>query len=167
MPGDDNHILKEQPMQKKIANHNHRSRNRSLWRKDLRDPLREESRCTDRMRMRYASPGTPPNQEWCAGGRAVQLLIENPGMIDLEHPELGGAAAVGWALDTGCAETGHSEYPHAVTAVTDVNLSAFRNFYDLIEQAYGVDEKTMLEIEGASDGGVPMRQIARMIPRSE
>ena len=154
-------------MLKKIANHSQRARNRTLWRKDLRDPLREESRCIDRMRIRYATRGTTPTQEWCAGGRAVQLLIENPGMIDREHPGLGGTDAAGWAMGPREMETDHLEYPHSVPATADVNLSAFRNFYEMIEQTYGVDEQTMREIESASDDGVPMRQIAGMIPRTE
>ena len=153
-------------MEKKIANYAQRARNRALWRKDLREPGRENSRCIDRMRMRYTSPELPPTQEWCAGGRAVQLLIDNPGMIIQGHPELDDSTAVGWAMGTRETEEDHSEYPCSVRAITDVNLSAFLGFYDLIEQTYGVDENTMRAIESASDERIPMREIAGMIPRA-
>ena len=154
-------------MEKKIANYGQRARNRTLWRRDLRDPQREDNRCRERMRLWCDSPDTPPVQQWCAGGRAVQLLILNPGMIDQEHPELNNVPPVGWALGDQEMEQDPAAYPCPDSAIVDINLSAFGGFYDLIEQTYGVGYETMREIEIASDQGIPMREVARMIPQSE
>ncbi len=151
---------KETNLDRKLANHNQRAKNRARWRWDLTQPESEQSRCVDQMCMRYTAPDQPPKAQWCAGGRAVQLLIDNTDMLVQEHPDLQGTPSVGWIMSSAEMEQDHSSYPCSVPAIPDVNSSAFDGFYDLIEQVYGVDERTMREIENASDTGKPMRDIA-------
>ena len=150
-------------MQRKIANSAQRTKNRTRWRQDLKDPQRENDRCLERTKMTYPTPGAESTQQWCAGGRATQLLIDSDDMFDHQHPDLASSPAAAWTFTTHCP-TAPDEYPLHVTAITDINHSAFRNFYDMMEQIYGVDRETMQAIERANDQGNPMRHIADMIP---
>ena len=154
-------------MEKKIANDRQQASNRARWRRDLSRPEREQTRCeADRIRIRYVEGDLPPELQWCAGGRAVQLLIENPGMIDQEHYTLAGRPPVaGWEFRL--YEPEEPPPPVWTPGVADINRSTFHNFYDLMQQVYGVDERTMSEIETANDERVPMQEIAKMIPTAE
>ena len=151
-------------LNRKIANSARRAKNRTHWRRDLQNPQREHDRCLERTKMTYQTPGEEPTQRWCAGGRAIQLLIDNDHMLDVNHPDLGGSPAVAWIFANGHGEQTTESYPLDVPAVADVNLSAFHSFYDMMEQLYGMNRDTMNEIERANDQGIPMRNVAAMIP---
>ena len=135
-----------------LANAKQRAQNRPYWRMDLRQAGPEESRCAlDRMRDCYAGPSPAPVRQCYAGARAVQLLSENPGMVNPEHPELAGAPPVGWMPTETRQENRTAEYPRYTPALPMLNQSAQSGFYDLIQQVYNVNHTTM-------------RQIAEMIP---
>ena len=149
---------------KKIANSAQRARNRTLWKRDLRRPEREATRCNTNTIMRHQGPDQPAVQFWCAGGRALQLLIDHPDMLDSQHPDLHNTLPISWAFGEFEPDQHDAPYPRSASAIPDVNLSAFDHYVDIIEQAYGVDSATVAVIQRANDLGEPMRAIARLIP---
>ena len=94
----------------------------------------------------------------------MQLLINHDDMIDTRHHALAGKPPVAWGFAQTCRKEETRAYPIQTSATADVNPNAFASFYDLMEPAYGVDCRTMLEIEKANDRGDPMRDIVATIP---
>ena len=149
---------------KKIANHAQRSRNRTQWKRDLRLPEREHTRCEKMTILHQHDEHQPPTQFWCALGRGVQLLIEHPDMLNTQHPDLHDSPAVDWAFREMEQDQQGAPYPCSAAAITDVNLSAFDGLSDLFDQAYGIDFSTFTAIADANDKGIPMNDIAALIP---